>query len=330
MVRRDDADLRPWALGLVLALSCNAPAAGTPVSLPGASLGRVLAPAGRTGQLDLLDPDTFAVDTIGGFGTAGGYGGGHDDGPTSVDEGEAWLFVTDRTTRLLNVVDPRARTVVASVPVAASPDYVRWVASTRELWVTEPGAGQVEIFSLPASGAPAPSHSGSVAIANGPESMVVDAIRGRAYVHRWQSSTVAIDVASRSVVAEWPNACAASRGIALDESRGLLIVACDEGTVSVLDVDQGGAIRSTLAVGSGFDVVGYDAARAHLYAAGPACRCLMMFGIDGKGSLSLLGRFDAPSASHCATADGRGHAWVCDPDGGRLWRVDDPFPASVP
>ena len=330
------------AVGLGLLTSCSPPD-GTPVALPGGSggigfddlrwapsSGRVLVPAGRTGELDLVDPDSAAVDAVGGFGTMASYGGGHDDGPTSVDEGGGWLFVTDRTTRLLDVVDPARKTIVASAPVASMPDYVRWVAPTREIWVTEPGAAQVEIFSLPSSGTPTPVHAGVVAVGNGPESLVVDPSRNRAYAHRWQSSTVAIDISSRSIVAEWPNGCAGSRGIALDGARGWLVAGCDEGTVSVLDVDRGGAIVSTIARGSGFDVIGYDPTLAHVYAAGPSCRCLVMLGIDAGGSLSFLGRFAAPGGAHCVTADTRRHAWVCDPDGGRLWRVDDTFPASAP
>src|SRR6266850_1638197 len=40
-------------------------------------LGRVLAPAGRTGNLDLVDPQSGAIESIPGFGAKEGYGGGH-------------------------------------------------------------------------------------------------------------------------------------------------------------------------------------------------------------------------------------------------------------
>jgi hypothetical protein len=54
----------------------------------------------------------------------------------------------------------------------------------------------------------------------------------------------------------------------------------------------------------------------------------MMFGVSSAGALSFLGRYDADKSTHCAAADDVGHAWVCDPDHGRLWRVDDPFAAT--
>src|SRR5262245_29018207 len=102
----------PVVLPLVLAAAAHAapPAA---VALPDgaqgigfddlrfdAALGQVLAPAGRSGNLDLVDPKTGAVTPIPGFSRTAG-GGGHGHGVTSVDAGEGWLFATDRTARAL-------------------------------------------------------------------------------------------------------------------------------------------------------------------------------------------------------------------------------------
>src|SRR5205814_869446 len=51
------------------------------------TLGQVLAPAGRTGNVDLVDPSTQAVTPIAGFSAQPRFNGGHDDGPTSADAG---------------------------------------------------------------------------------------------------------------------------------------------------------------------------------------------------------------------------------------------------
>ena len=328
------------ALFALAILGCHSSPAGTPVALPdGApgigfddlryspSLHRVLVPGGRSGRLDLIDPQTLEVTSVSGFGTVADFSGGHDDGPTSVDEGVGKLFVTDRTTRMLSVVDPVARAIAASVPLSTGPDYVRFVAATNELWITEPGAGRMEIFSLGADGTPTPA--ATIAIDNGPESLVVDTARGRAYAHRWQGSTVAIDVKTRAIVAEWPNGCASSRGIALDEARGFLFSGCNEGTAAVIDVAHDGAILSTIAKGSGFDVIGYAPTLGHLYLAGDTCSCMITLGVSASGALSFLDRVDAPSGTHCTTADDVGHAWVCDPDSGSILRVDDTHPSSL-
>src|SRR5438132_9345705 len=61
------------------------------------TLHKVLVPSGRTGTLDLVDPDTKQVSSIRGFTGSSRFGGGHGQGITSVDEGRGLLFVTDRT-----------------------------------------------------------------------------------------------------------------------------------------------------------------------------------------------------------------------------------------
>jgi DNA-binding beta-propeller fold protein YncE len=321
---------------------CRSHPSGTPVPLPDGekgigfddlrfspSLHRVLVPAGRTGDLDLIDPETSAVTRISGFGRADSYSGGHGDGPTAVDEGEGFLFVSDRTTQQVVVVDPKSNTILGRASLAAAPDYVRYVALTREVWVTEPAAAEIEIFAVSEVRPPTLTSSGRVAVANGPEQLVIDDRRGRAFTHRWQRSTVAIDVKARRVVGEWLNGCSSSRGIAIDIRRGFLFSSCAEGTVSVLDAEHGGQILSSIAAGSGFDVTGYAPGLGHLYVSGGSCKCLAVLGVSARGRLSLLGRFEAPASTHCVVADDGAHAWACDPDGGRLWRVSDPWPSSL-
>lgn len=343
--------VRPTHLALALLLSVSAcskkavlpslaRADPTTVSLPGTppgigfddlryspALRRVLVPSGRTGRLNLIDPSTLVVESIRGFSAVAAYGGGHDDGPTSVEEALGKLYVTDRTAGTLVAVDAKSAKLGLAVKLAAEPDYVRFVPGVKELWVTEPSADQIEIFALSADGTP--SAVVTIPVKNGPESLVIDSVRGRAYTHRWQNSTVVLDTRTRRVVAEWPNGCKASRGIALDEQRGWLFSGCSEGTVSVLDVVHGGAILSQVQEGSGFDVMGYNSRLGHLYLAGTECSCLVLLGLDSKGRLSLLERLKAPSSTHCVTADELGNAWVCDPEGGRLLRVEDHHPSTL-
>ncbi len=88
---------RALCLAAFAAAACGSNAAGIRVRLPDGSAGigfddlryssslkRVLVPGGRSGMLDLVDPDTLAVQSIGGFGSVSSYSGSHDDGPTSV------------------------------------------------------------------------------------------------------------------------------------------------------------------------------------------------------------------------------------------------------
>ncbi len=232
-----------------------------PVALPGGAggigfddlgfapaLGKLLVPAGRTGNLDLIDTASRQIVAIAGFSSQGTFAKGHGEGTTSADFGRGLIFATDRTAKQLVVVDPATRTIVARAGLAGSPDYVRWVAPTGEVWVTQPDSDRIEIFALPAAGPPVPVHKAFVATPGGPESLVVDAARRRAYTHLWKSATLAIDLDTRAIAARWPNRCADSRGIALDARRGLLFAGCAEGKAVVLDVLHGGAVRDTLCV----------------------------------------------------------------------------------
>lgn len=326
------------------AVGCSSSSAdGTAIELPNgepgigfddlrysSALHRVLVPGGRSGALFLIEPETGNARAIEGFSSTPDFGGGHDDGPTSVDEGRGYLFVTDRSSLSLHVVDPNQGAIVVTAPLAAGPDYVRYVAATDEVWVTEPSGDQLEIFSLAKEGLPTPTSVAVIPVDNGPESLVIDGTRGRAYTHRWQASTIAIDLASRAVVAEWPNGCSASRGIGLDEARGFLFAACREGTATVLDAAGDGRVVSALARGAGYDVMGYNPALGHLYLAGGDCACLTVLGLSASGELSYLGRFDAPGDTNGVVADDVGNAWVSEPGEGRMRRVRDPYAASLP
>ncbi len=291
-------------------------------------LGRVLVPAGRTGNLDLIDPVSGALEVIPGFGSKESYSGGHGDGTTSVDEGAGFLFAIDRTSKRVDVVDPLAKTILSGAALEANPDYVRYVASTSELWVTEPDAEQIEIFQLPEGKAPVPKHTAVIAVKGGPESLVIDAKRGRAYAHLWDGATVSINLKSRSIAAHWKNGCSGSRGIALDEERGFLFVGCAEGRAVVLDVDHDGKELSNVATGSGVDIIDYDPLRSHVYVPAAKSATLTILGVSARGELSVLGTLPAAKGSHCATTDGNGHVFVGDPGAGLLLVIADTFPAS--
>jgi hypothetical protein len=276
----------------------------------------VLVPAGRTGTIALIDPATRKVTTIGGFGAEPLRFAGHNQGPTSMDAGGGFFFVVDRTRAELAVVEAGSQQIVGRVAVAGPPDYVRYVEQTNEAWVTEPDAEQLEVFSLEGGH---PSRAALLPIPGGPESLIIDHQRDRAYAHLWGGATIAIDVHARSVVAQWDNGCFGSRGIALDEAHGLVVAACAEGRLAVLDAAHDGATLSSLSPGAeGLDVIGYAAALGHLYAPGSTNTTLSIVDLAADGTLTLLGTTPTIEGASCATADDRGNAYVCDVENGEL------------
>ena len=250
------------------------------------------------------------------------------EGTTSADEGRGLLFAIDRTAGRLDVVDPGAKAIVASAKLAGSPDYVRWVETTNEVWVTEPESQAIEVFTVPPGPRPTPVRAAKIAVPGGPESLVVDGTRKKAFAHLWRGSSVAIDLVARTVTATWPNGCSASRGIALDAKRGFLFAGCNEGKVVALDVDHGGKELGSAASGSGVDVIAYNPALSHVYLPGASSATMAIVAVSPTGQLSVLGALPTSSGAHCVAADDRGGIWVCDPDHGQLLVFRDPYPAS--
>lgn len=290
-----------------------------------AELGEVLVPAGRTGHLDLYDPASRQPRVLDGFSTRPPGGRGHGEGTTSADFGRGLLFAVDRSAERLDVVDPATGKIVGWARLTASPDYVRWVAPSREIWVTEPEAEKIEIFKLAGEGTELTA-LGGIGVPGGPEALVIDAARGSAYTNLWSGKSVTIDLNDHKTVAPWPNGCEGSRGLALDAARGLLFVGCAEGKATVIDVAHENRILDTLAAADGVDVIAYDAARRHLYLAGGRSATLAILGVGDGGKLALLATAETAKGSHCVTVDDHRQAWVCDPTHGRLLVVEDTAP----
>ncbi|HET9989732.1 MAG TPA: hypothetical protein VFQ65_14470 [Kofleriaceae bacterium] len=289
-----------------------------------ARLHRVLVPGGRSGKLDLVDPDTHDVTSIDGFSTTSQFdSNGHDIGVTAVADLGSLLAVTDRTSGKLSLVDLDTSSVVADATIGSTPDYVRWVAATSELWISEPDRETLEVFAVVLS-PPSVTQNGTIHVAGGPESLVIDPVHGRAFTNLWAGATVGVDVATRIVGPAWSNHCSDSRGIAVDATRGFVFAGCAEGRVVAIDQTDGRVVGEQWPL-DGIDVIDFSPSRRHLYAAGQISANLGIFGVSTTGELGLLGIADGTLYGHCVTTDDAGHAFVCDPRGGRLLVDDDRF-----
>jgi len=331
--------LSALALLLIAAAACAQPFAGETIAIAndGKGIGfddlhyslalhRVLVPAGRTGTIVLIDPSNHRTTTISGLSKENSYGGGHGEGTTSVDEGEGAVFAIDRTSRQVVTIDPASRRIIARVGLAGSPDYVRYVGPTRELWVTEPDSERIEIFRI-SSNRDALTHAAFISVPDGPESLVIDPAAGRAFTHLWSGMSLAIDIRSRKIVARWPNGCSGSRGIAYDARSQFLFAGCAEGKAVVLDPAHDGAVLATATAGNGVDIIDYDPVRRHLYLPGARSATMTIFAVAANGSLTPLATTATASGAHCVVTDGK-DAYVCDPNRGRILVVHDSYPAA--
>jgi DNA-binding beta-propeller fold protein YncE len=283
------------------------------------ALHQVIVPAAQTGRVYLIDPATSSHESCAVW----------EGRTTSADAGDGYVFAADRSHSAVNVIDPKLHKVVASASLEMEPDIVRYVPATHEVWVTEedPQKGQVEILTFSAGDKVLLSHTADVKVAGGggPESLAVDPVRSRVYTNREdQKVTVAIDIPSRRIVAEWKNGTeGASSGLALDESQAWLFVGSGAGGVAVIDVAHNGRILGTLKVGKATDLIAYNPTIRHVYVPDPKQGTLAIIGVSAGGEPRLLGTVETAKGSHAAAADNRGQVWVTDPHHGRLLVVTD-------
>jgi hypothetical protein len=55
---------------------------------------------------------------------------------------------------------------------------------------------------------------------------------------------------------------------------------------------------------------------------------MAIFAVSDRGALTLLGTQPTVAGAHCATTDGAGNVFVCDPGRGQLLVIRDPYPPS--
>lgn len=285
----------------------------------------VLAPAGGTGCVELFDARNLERTSVCGIGSGGAYAGGHGEGTTSADFGAGLLFAIDRGSQSVLAIDPKHSDLRANARLSGEPDYVRWVSSQQEVWVTEPGTEQIEIFALESASPPRLARVGAIAVPGGPESLVIDDGKQRAFTHLWAGRTVQIELATRKVGESFPNGCKGSRGIALDPVRGQLFAGCSEGKAVTLDVDHGGKIVSSASTPSGVDIIALNRTLHHLYLPAASDGSLTILGVGALGNFNKLGVLSAAKGTHCAASDDHNRIWACSPEDGTVMVFDDPF-----
>lgn len=283
---------------------------------------RLLVPGGQTGNFYLIDPLSKRIQKISGFSKTKKYSGGHSDGITSADSALSRMVVTNRTDKTIIVFDPLTLDNIFPTPVAGEPDYVRIVRSTREVWVTEPHEQRIQLFKFSTNPQPL-TEIGFIDVPGGPESLVIDEKRNRAYTNSWKDQTFAIDLTTHQITAQWNNSCVDSRGLALDVNAGLLFVGCSEGKAVALDLNRKGKIRGAADGNPGIDVISYNAKLSHLYLSSARIGTFSIFDARKRGSMPLLGSAPLSPGSHCVASDDENQVWVCDPDHGQLLLFQD-------
>jgi len=320
-----------------------------PLSLPGAtgvvtldyfaydrSTGRLWVPASNTGSVDVIDEATDNVSQVIGFQTGEVELRGRKIklGPTAISIGDGVVYVGNRGDSTLCVIDARSlergeclQVAPLSAGRAAAPDGVVYVAATRELWITT-GAPPLGIASADKSiqvfDASDPRHlklKTKIPLDGSAEGYAVDNQQGRFYTNIEETgNTVAIDARTHKVVAKWSVGSHELQGLALDNARGFLFVACGDHVVS-LDLGHGGKISDSITTGPGLDNIDYSLDRKVLYAAASQAVTLTIADVDDHGKFHLKATVPTVRGARGVIATKGETAYLIDPAEGRILKL---------
>ena len=266
-------------------------------------------PAGNTGSVDAIDTRTEALTRIEGFATKEMERNGRKRmvGPSSVAIGSGTVYVGDRADASVCAIDPRTMKRGACGKLDAMPDLVAYVPTTSEVWVSTPRDKSIRILD-----AKTLKQTAKLSFDGEPEGFAIDATRGRVYTNLEDADqTLAIDVASRRVVATWPSGCGAEgpHCLRLAESDGFLFLACSART-EALDVAHDGSVISSIDTGDGADDLDYAPSTRTLYIAAGKAAQLTTARVDAKGMLTIVSRTPTAQGARNGVADPAGKVYL--------------------
>lgn len=312
------------------------PSATGPVALDyfayDATTGNLWVPASNTGSVDVIDEKTDAVSQITGFqlGEIERRGKKITVGPTAASIGDGVIYIGDRGDATLCVIDAKSLARLACVPVSAdravTPDGVVYVAATRELWVTlrVKSGDNAPAKALAIFDASDPQHlkqKTTIPLENLAEGYAVDNQRGLFYTNIEETgTTVAIDARTHKIVAKWKPGSSDLQGLALDNARRFLFVACGDHVVS-LDAGHDGKVVDSISTGPGLDNIDYASDAKLLYAAASQAATLTIADVDDHGKFHLKATVPAVKGARGVVAGKGETAYLIDPAQGRILKL---------
>jgi DNA-binding beta-propeller fold protein YncE len=317
-----------------------------PIKLPGANgavaldyfaydraTGKLWVPASNTGSVDVIDEATDAVSQVSEFQTGEIERRGRKItvGPTAASIGDGVVYIGNRGNATLCVIDAqtldRGECVPASSDHSVTPDGVVFVAKTKELWVTTrpvSGATVDAAKALQVFDASDPRHlkwKTKIPLENLAEGYAVDNERGLFFTNIEETgSTVAIDVQKHKIVAKYHAGSSDLQGLALDNTRRFLFVACGDHVVSI-DAGHGGKVIDSITTGPGLDNIDYSADAKLLYAAASQAASLTIADVDDHGKFHLRAAVPTVKGVRGVVAAKGETACLIDPAEGRILKL---------
>jgi DNA-binding beta-propeller fold protein YncE len=317
-----------------------------PISLPGATgpvaldyfaydraTGKLWVPASNTGSVDVIDEATDAVSQVTEFQTGEIERHGHKItvGPTAASIGDGVVYIGNRGNATLCVIAAqtleRGECVPASSDHSVTPDGVVYVAKTKELWITTRPVSSATVDAakaLQVFDASDPRHlkwKTKIPLENLAEGYAVDNERGLFFTNVEETgTTVAIDVKKHKIVAKYRPGSSERQGLALDNTRRFLFVACGDHVVSI-DAGHGGTVIDSITTGPGLDNIDYSADAKLLYAAASQPASLTIAEVDDHGKFHLRATVPTVKSARGVVAGKGETAYLIDPAEGRILKL---------
>jgi hypothetical protein len=297
---------------------------GPPVSMDylafDAGTGRLWIPAGNTGRVDVLDTASGKLEAIEGLATE--QHGPRTAGPSAASVGDGVAFIGNRAGAQVCAFDAKTLAKRSCLPLGVGPDGVQYVPATKEVWVTTPHHKSVTLLDAKDPGAL--KLAGQVTFEGEPEGYALDPQRGLFFTSlEDKNETLAVDVKTRKVVAQWKSGCSEKgpRGLAIDPAREQLLLGCNEAQVRIFSYAKGkeGALLGTFAAGAGVDNIDYLPSRHLLYVAAGAEGTLSVAEVSEAGAAKQVGQASTGKGGRSVFVDAAGTAYVPDSGGGALW-----------
>ncbi len=192
------------------------------------------------------------------------------------------------------------------------------MASAKEVWVTTPRDQSIAV--LDASKPDTLTPKTTIKFDGNPEGFAVDATRGLFFTNlEDKNKTVVVDIKTHKATAAWNVDCGQEgpRGVATDEARGFVFVACTE-RVWVLDGSKEGGKLGMLETGAGVDNIDWSPSKGLLCVAAGKAAALTEAHVDDKGQPVVVAKGASVPGARNAVLDAQGTAYVADPNGARI------------
>ena len=285
---------------------------------------RIWVPAGNTGNVDVVDTVIGLVTPIGGFVTRPSSRSDRPSmGPSSATVGDGTVWIGNRGDDKVCRFDAATLARGPCFRLSSTPDGLAHVASTQELWITTPRQQSLVVVDE-SSG----TLTSTVKVDGAPEGYAVDQKRAVFFTNlEDRDRTLAIDVKTRKVMASWSPGCGKEgpRGLVLDSTRNLLMVACTDGA-RVLDLNHEGKVVGQLKTGGGVDNLDYFPERHLLYVAASKDATLTFANVADDGTLSVVAVEKTAEGARNPVVDEQGVAYLPDARAGKLIILKPPPP----